>query len=182
MKTLIKSVLLASVFLCAQTSFAEGGYLILGLGQASVDAEEDGVTLEGEDTSLQLGVGFRPSENAAFEFGYMDLGEATDTITVFPGFSFDVSTAADGMFMDVKFGSSSESKVGLFGKMGLFMWDAEGCVEDDCITDDGSDIFFGAGIAFQAGKGSFNLEMLKLSLDDVDVDNIGLAFNLPFGK
>jgi hypothetical protein len=182
MNTLIKSVMLTSAFLYAQASFG-AGYLDLGLGQSTVNYSEEGFALEGEDTYTRIGLGIRASDAAAFEFGFMDLGEITETIQV-PFDSFDVTASADGMYLDVKFGSPADAPVGFFGKIGMLIWDSEICADfaSDCAAEDGNDIFFGGGLAFGSGNAKVNLEIQKFSLDDVDVDTVGISFNFGGGK
>lgn len=67
------------------------------------------------------------------------------------------------------------------------MWEGELCVAFlGCGDDDGNDLFYGGGIAFDMGAGRLNLEILLSELGsdlgDVDVSTLGLSYSFPFGK
>ncbi len=179
MNTLIKTILLSGMFIIAPAAFGAPMYFDIGLGNASVEAEEEGIEVDGSDTYLRIAVGADLSSALSVEGGYWDLGEASDTV-----FGTDVSAAADGLFGDVKGRMKLNSDTELYGKIGLFLWDAEICADGlGCASDDGNDLFYGGGVTFQkVGPGNINLEVLMTSLDDVDVTTFGGSYSIPFGK
>lgn len=156
MNTLLKSILFAGVVLFSQASFAL--YFDGGLGSSDVDA---GGGFDDSDTYIRLGVGDGINKNLAWEAGYWDLG--TD---------FEV----DGFFGNIKAFTDLNRDTQLFGKVGLYMWDALG-------DNDGNDLFFGGGVTFKkVGPGNVNLEILMGDLDDADMTTIGGSYSIPFGK
>lgn len=155
MNTLIKSILFAGAVLFSQASFAL--YFDVGLGSSDVDAGG----FDDSDTYMRLGVGDQINKNLNWEAGYWDLG--TD---------FDVN----GFFGNIKAAMDINSDTQLFGKIGLYMWDAVG-------DSDGTDMFFGGGVTFEKmGPGNLNLEILMGDLDDADATTIGGSYSIPFGK
>jgi hypothetical protein len=156
--------------LFSQASFAL--YFDAGLGSAT--AENDEFDLDGSDTYFKLAIGGELSDALAVEGGYLDLGEAEDG---------PVSGSADGFFGNVKGSHAINSDTRIFGKIGLFIWDSEVCLAGvGCLSDDGNDLFYGGGVGFDIGPGQLNLELLLMSLDDVDVTTIGGSYSIPFGN
>jgi hypothetical protein len=162
MNTLFKSVVFAGAVLFSQASFAL--YFDAGLGSSDVDGRVTipGLgTVEGDDsdTYIRLGVGDKINKNLNWEAGYWDLG--TD---------FDVN----GFFGNIKAATDLNRDTQLFGKVGLYMWDADG-------DNDGIDLFFGGGVTFKkVGPGNINLEILMGDLDESDFTTIGASYSIPF--
>lgn len=143
--------------------FIEGG-----LGNAN--AEEDDI--EGDDMYSRIAAGYQYSDALSFEGGYWDLGEPEDG---------PVIAAADGIYAAVKGTFDTGGSAGVFGRVGLYSWDSTICVRSvGCLDDSGSDIFFGGGVGFAAGPGTFNLELHLMSLEDVDVTTIGASYSYRF--
>ncbi|HEY3487827.1 MAG TPA: outer membrane beta-barrel protein [Gammaproteobacteria bacterium] len=170
MNTFIKSMLFAAAALFAQVSPA--AYLDLGLGNSTVEIDD----FEGSDTYFKVAIGGEISDNITAEGGFWNLGEAEDA---------GVEVSADGLFGDVKFSHDLNSDTSIFGKLGLFMWDGEACA-GVCASDDGNDMFYGAGVGFAVGSGTVNIEILMselgADLGDFDVTTIGGSYSIPFGK
>jgi hypothetical protein len=153
MNTLIKSILFAGAVLFSQSSFAL--YFDGGLGNADVDPVDD------SDIYIRLGVGDRINKNFNWEAGYWDMGTDADV---------------KGFFGNVKAVMDVNSDTQLFGKIGLYMWDAIG-------DNDGIDLFLGGGVTFKkVGPGNVNLEILMGDLDNGDFTTIGGSYSIPFGK
>jgi hypothetical protein len=155
MNTLIKSILLTGAVLFSQASFAL--YFDGGLGNANVDAG----AADDDDIYLKFGVGDGINRNLNWEAGYWNVG--TDA-------------GVNGFFGDLKLFTGINSDTQLFGKVGLYMWDADG-------NNDGTDMFFGGGVTFlKMGPGNLNLELLMGDLEDWDLTTIGASYSIPFGK
>lgn len=155
MNTLIKSILFTGAVLFSQASFAL--YFDAGLGNADLD----GGGVDDSDTYLKLGVGDGINKNLSWEAGFWDVGTDAEV---------------DGFFGDIKAAMDLNSDTQLFGKIGLYMWDAIG-------DNDGSDLFFGGGVTFEkVGPGNINLELLLGDLDGADLMTIGGSYSIPFGK
>lgn len=168
----IISVVAASWLFISGPLLAQNLYLDGALGNANV--QEDDSDLEGDGTYFRVGIGNRYSEAVAFEGGYWDLGEAEDGI---------FSASADGLYFAVKGISKTSETMHLFARVGIYMWDATRCAGGfGCVDDDGSDPFFGGGVGFDAGQGTFNVELHLFELGDYDVQTIGASYTLPLGN
>jgi hypothetical protein len=169
MNTLIRSLVLTGAFLFAPTGFAASLYFDGGLGNADVEGDVTvtvpGVgTFNGEfddsDTYLKLGVGGKINKTWNWEAGYWDIGTEGD---------------ASGFFGNARAAMNLNSDTELFGKIGLYLWDAD--------FSDGSDLFYGGGVTFKkVGPGNINLELLLADLDGFDLMTIGGSYSIPFGK
>jgi hypothetical protein len=155
MNTLIKSILFAGIVLFSHASYAAYSlYFDGGIGRSEVDGGRDD-----SDTYLRLGVGGQIQKNLNWEAGYWDLGTEAEV---------------DGFFGNVKGAIDLNRDTQLFGKAGLYMWNAIG-------DNDGIDLFFGGGVTFKkVGPGNVNVEILMGDLDDADMNTIGASYSIPF--
>lgn len=118
----------------------------VGVGVGSTDYEVD----EFENpTGLSVYLGERVSESLAIEGFYTDFGTAKDEI--FEEVEINASSFGGGLLL----GGEPAPGVNLFVSVGVHAWDAE--VEADIIhlraDDNGSDVFYGFGGAFDIGPG-----------------------------
>lgn len=175
-----------------------GGYFGISVGETDAglsvsDFNDGGVTsgsVDDSDTGWKLFGGFRFSENLAIEGGLFNLGEVTfDGVSNGTGILFaagpvSLDTEVDGLFVAVV-GTIRFNKVGLFGKGGLHMWDADlDLVDSDgsfSASDDETDPMYGIGVEFEASdkiavRGAF--EVFTDILDqDVDLLSIGVLIS-----
>jgi hypothetical protein len=108
-----------------------------------------------------LAVGDKINKTWNWEAGYWDNGTDADV---------------NGFFGDAKASMALNSDTDLFGKIGLYLWDAAG-------DNDGNDLFYGGGVTFKkVGPGNINLELLLADLDGADLMTIGGSYSIPFGK
>jgi hypothetical protein len=153
MNVLLKSILFAGAVLFSQASFAL--YFEGGIGNANIDGRFG----DDDDMYLKLGVGDGINRNLGWEAGYLDLGTDAEV---------------DGFFGDIKLATDLNRDTQLFGKVGLYLWNAIG-------DNDGTDLFFGGGITFKRiGPGNVNVEILLGDLDDADMTTIGASYSVPF--
>jgi OOP family OmpA-OmpF porin len=168
--------------LCSFTGIASaGGYVGAGAGITTVDVCDDingafpGLSCDDEDTGFKIFGGYKANEHFAIEALWADLGEVSVSG---PGGSLSLSV--DG------FGAAAvgilplNEKFGLFGKIGMFMWDISGGGLASGASDDGTDIMFGAGVNWNLTQ-KFGLraewERFDVDGDDVDFLSIGAQFN-----
>ena len=160
MHNLIKSVLFTGMFLSSQVLYAAELYFDGGLGNADVELGN----LDDNDTYMRIGIGGKLSDTLSIEGGFWDLGD-------FSGGGASVSV--DGIYGNLKASMPLEGDLRLFGKVGLYMWDAG--------ADDGNDLFFGGGISFgKVGPGNLSAEVLLMDLDEADATTIGASYSIPF--
>ncbi len=147
------------------------GYFGAGIGSADVEGADD--------SSIKLFGGFRKN-NLGFEIAYHDLGKQEES-----SFGTTASVEITGLeFSGVGYLSVSPT-FDLFGKIGLFSWDADIALTGfRGVSVDGSDLIFGLGAQYNpSDKISIRLEYQTTTLDvndvdfDTDVISIGVAFN-----
>jgi hypothetical protein len=149
MNTLIKSILFAAMVCVAQISSAAQLYFDPGIGLADGDGDSE--------LYLKLGMGGKLSKELSVEGGYLDIDQV------------------DGFFGNVKYSHRLNKDTQLFGKLGLYIWDAG--------PADGNDLLFGGGVTFEkVGPGDVNLELLLTDLDGSDVTLIGATWSIPIGR
>ncbi len=186
------------VSLLTANAFAVEPYIQAQVGQSNIDVDLD----DDNDTYYGIGVGVNVSENLAFEAGYKDFGEASESAKE-DGVTVDASVEATAFTIaavgKLPLGSSAK----LFGKIGLDIWETETTIKGSGLgvsrtwsdSDDGADLSFAVGAAFDITESTdihieyqlhkfeyqFENEELGLNLsDDADVDVIAVGLNFSF--
>jgi len=179
---ILKGMLLAAAMLPA-SAIADSGFYIGGsAGGATIEADLGGVSIPGlpssldeDDTALKAFIGYRfelPVISVAVEGGYVDLGEPDILIAGDP-LKFDVT--------GVNLWGLASLDLGLFdvfGKLGYISWDVEADYLGASESEDGSDLGYGLGAAFDLGRLQIRGEYEIYDLDDADVSmlSVGLAY------
>ena len=187
MKSLITLLSALALLVSFGTSHAQG-YFGASFGQSSVD--EDGFD---DSNGYRITVGYNVNPNVAVEGSYTNAGEFDveddflAVLEIIAGVPLEgASVEVDGLEFAVVGKAPLSETVSLFGKIGIFMWDADftidsvsfGSVSD---SDDGSDPFYGAGISFGIGQRvALNLEYLFYEASDGDVDVLGAGVMVNF--
>lgn len=164
--TLTLIVGLSAICMSVAVATERGGYFGFAAGQTNSDFRagdfDDGSitssSVDDTDTGWKLygGYRFRVSTviDTALEYGFVDLGEAIfDGVSDGTGFFWfpgpvRADVEADGLYVAYVVGKAF-GKWSLFGKFGLFKWDAELGIVDSgpafSDDDDGTDAMYGAG-------------------------------------
>lgn len=156
------------------------GYIGAGVGQTAVDICDDLTALgvpqcDDKDTGVKIFGGYNINQNFGVEAAWMDLGEVsasgggTTATAELDGFSL----AGVGMF-------PINQDLRVFGKVGLFMWDVTGGGAAAGISEDGTDLMFGAGVGwnFMRNLGvRAEWERFDVDGDNVDFLSVGVQFN-----
>lgn len=166
----MKKFLLATSVFFSTATFA-GGYIggSVGMSDAS-DGFDDG-------TSFALTAGYEINPNFALEASYVDLGDMEDDIA--PVWTI----SADGFNFSAIAKAPVAESVELFGKVGLFVWDAT--VEEDGYgelgSEDGTDISLGFGVAAEVMPNlSVVAEYQRFKIEDGDVNNYSIGAKYKF--
>jgi OmpA-OmpF porin, OOP family len=169
-----KTKLIGAIFVAlgmTGTALAENGfYAGASIGQATVDACEGVTNCDDEDTSWKIFGGWELHRNIAIEAAWVDLGEISGS---FGGLA--VSAEADGWTLAGKGMLPLNEQFGVFGKLGMIMWDVEGGGAASGIDDDGTDLIYGLGAQYMFSD-RFGIvgewEWYDID-DDVDLFSIG---------
>jgi OOP family OmpA-OmpF porin len=159
-----------------------GGYVGVGVGQGDVELDDDDISFKGDDTGWKVFGGYRFIKWFGIEGGYVDLGSAADSFG-----RFEVEVDPDG-FDAFAMGVYPIGPVELFAKAGLILWDVKANIDgpggfSDSDDDDGTDLAYGVGVAFNIGD-KFAVraewEMFDIDVDDVSTDvsmiSVGAAY------
>lgn len=154
-------------------------YAGVGVGTTSADVCDDlaGLGLTGcddKDTGFKLYFGKGINQNLAVEIGWVDLGKVAATG---PGGSARVS--ADGIQAAALGIVPVNPRFGVFGKVGLYLWDVSATGPGGSLSDDGSDIMFGLGLYWNLAQ-QLDLraewEQFDLDGDDITMISVGLRY------
>jgi opacity protein-like surface antigen len=165
-----------------------------GLGRADVDADFDNADLGGtpidldiddDSTAWRLFAGYRFNRYVGVEGGYINFDEF-DTSASAAGQTAELEAEADGYTLALTGAIPLGERFAITGRAGYLFWDADAKIRVNGATlesddESGSDVFFGAGLEFSVNdrfalRGVYDV----YSLDDVDVDYIGLEAEFRF--
>ena len=195
MKKLILTILAFSM-LSFQSVKSEEFYIGIDYLNNEIDTGITNVssTLDEKDSGYSLYAGFPMSENLDLEVSYNDFGEASlsgnnGNQFIYEGTTYQFTTTATISASATSIGFAAKPKVEisegvvLYGKLGVHNWDSELNITSTNTTanadDDGSDVFYGAGIEINLAnlKGRVGYSLYDLDGEDVDSINVGLSYN-----
>ena len=163
---LLKSTLPALI-LCtmASTAYAESGwYLGASLGNSEVgfqDTDTSSIDVDDSDTGFKITTGLKFTILAA-EASYIDFGKIEGANSSIEVSGFDAFAVM----------SMGLGPVEAFGKLGGFVWDAEGEYSvDDAVSsfeDDGFSPAIGLGVGFNLGDMGVKAEYEYFDIDEFD--------------
>ncbi len=114
---------------------------------ASIGASKDAVLYQDESVAFELGAGFMPFENLAFELSYLYAGVSE--------IDFNEDITVSGLTTSLVAILPVVDTLSLFAKIGLYHWEAEGVVRDRWgndlwryEVDSASDLLYGFGLQF----------------------------------
>lgn len=155
-----------------------GWYAGFGIGQSSFDdpcPAGFGITsCDDSDTSWKIFGGYQFNTNWGVEFGYVDLGKIS-----FSGPGFSGSADADGLEVVGVGTYPINPQFSIYGKLGLFNWDASANVSGFGASDSGTDLTLGFGVQYKFTKNLFGRAEWQ-HYDDVDVDVLGISIVFKF--
>ena len=175
--------------LAATQASAQGGFLGGSLGQ--VDFDEDVTTglidanksVDGKDTAWKIFGGYMFNRHFGIEAAYLNLGEVSYSGT-FGGLPVTGGKIEVTGFNISAIGNLPVSEqFSVFGKIGLFLWDAEASDTTGGLpfsgSEDGSDISFGVGVGYQFTRNlgvRAEWEMFKANEGDATLISLGLVW------
>ena len=194
MKKIAIIILSISVFL-TQSLRAEGVYMGIDYLNNKIDTGVTNISsnLDEKDTGYSLYAGMPINENLDIEISYQDFGEAS--LSGVSGNQFKVGSTtyqftttatiaaeADSFGIAAKPKYNINDNITVYGKLGIHSWESTLSVNAATgsanVTEDGTDIFYGAGIqvAFNNLSARVGYTIYDLDGEDVDSINAGLAF------
>ena len=155
--TIIALALACGAALAASQASAQA-YLGGSIGQSDIDEQIatgliTGGSVDGTDTAFKIFGGYMFNRHFGLEAAYVDLGEASYSGN-FGGLPVTGGRVeVSGMNISALGALPIGERFSLFGKIGLFMWDAEASDTTGGIPfsaqEDGTDVSFGIGLGYQ---------------------------------
>jgi OOP family OmpA-OmpF porin len=186
----VAALALGSISMSAHAATADQigkGYVFIG-GNYAIDADLSGVSGASHSTE-SLGVslmgGFRLNDNLALEGGYRDLGVSRLTDSSGDYFEVDIDGLALGVTGIMPIGVGTE----IYAGAGLYAWDSDGIavIGGTVISgkNDGNDLFFKFGVAFNTNASSMiHVEYATQELDgggaELNIDNLTVGVSFSF--
>lgn len=176
--------LIPTFFLSPAIAQADSGLYVAGsIGSATLDEDFGGFNVNDDVEAYRLLAGWQFGDSFGIEGGYQNFGDFTETIDL-GGVTARTNLTADGWTLGGTLGLPLNEQFSLFGRAGVFMWDAD--VEVDGIraaVEDDSNPYYGGGAKFEISP-NFTLlgDWTRYELDDVDSDVISIGFQYRFGR
>jgi OOP family OmpA-OmpF porin len=189
MKLNTKKALIASAFALsgalAATQASAQAFIGGSIGQSDIEDDVAGSlitsgSVDGKDTGWKVFGGYMFNRHFGVEAAYVDLGEASYSGD-FNGAPVTGGKVEINGFNVAAIGSYPiNEQFSIFGKIGLFMWDAEASDTTGGVPfsakDDGSDISFGFGVGYSFTKNlGVRAEWERFKTDDADADLISIG-------
>jgi OmpA-OmpF porin, OOP family len=140
-----------------------------------------GVSCDDSDTALSIFGGYQFNKNFGAEFGYTDLGKVKIS-----GGGNSASIEASGFEISAVGTFPINPQFSLYGKLGMFLWDADFKSNLGNVSDDGADLTYGIGVRWNFAKNLALQAQWQRYNDvgdtnttgkaDVDVIGVGLLF------
>ncbi|WP_405231720.1 porin family protein [Lentisalinibacter salinarum] len=169
--------LLAGLML-GTSALAEGFYVGGGVGFTQIEDEEDGISFDDTPIGWRVFAGYEFTPNFALEGGYLDSGEAEDTIL---GEDVEADLTAWTLTGLGILPINDSWKV--FGKLGYYDGESEVSVLGFSAEDDESGLTLGAGTRYDVTQ-QFSVRA-DFDWYDSDIDtlwSLGIAVQFMFGN
>ena len=187
----------ALFLLCFQSVKAEEFYVGIDYLQNTYDTgiENISANLDEEDDGYSLYAGWPINENLDIEASYQDFGEASlsgvsGNQFKFDGTTYEFNATATLAASVTSLGFAAKPKfeisdgVMLYGKLGFHNWKSELSITSTTATasadDNGSDVFYGAGIQVSLENLNGRVGYSKFDLDGDYVNSINLGLSYSF--
>lgn len=159
--------------MAADTGFYLGGSLGIAFieseGDLSIGDRIEDFDIDDDDFSWKAYIGFQFLPWLGVEGGYVDFGDVDGAST-----GGVVSTGVDGWNAFVV-GTLPVGPVDVFAKFGIIWWNVDVDFADDLddlddtqFSNDGNDLAYGVGAAFNIGRLGLRAELELFDIDDVD--------------
>lgn len=186
-KTLVAAALALSGALAAAQASAQG-FVGGSIGQSDIDDEiASGLitsgTVDGKDTAWKIFGGYMFNRHFGLEAAYVNLGEVTYSGSFFGSPVTGGKVEVTGFNISALGSYPVNEQFSVFGKIGLFLWDAEASDTTGGVpfsaTDDGVDLSFGIGVGYYFTRNlgvRAEWEFFETSNADANLISIGLLW------
>ena len=160
-----------------------GLFIGASFGNTTIEDDFDGFALDADVNSYRLVTGFQFGDMLGLEVGYQDFGELNELVTIGTITSealIDANGWTAGATLDLPVGD----RFSLFGRAGVFFWDADVTVDGFSIELPGDENpYYGAGARVKVSP-NFSLigDWTRFELDSANADTISIGFQYRFGQ
>jgi len=171
----MKSAALIALSMLAIAPLASAADKFWYVGAGAVESDLGFEALDNSATGWKVFGGYRFTRIIAAEAGYLDTGDAEQTIE-----GTDVTLNASGTHVSVVAAWPIGESFALHARAGMIDWDAELTLSDDLGSEtsdaNGQDLYWGAGATLNFGESlGLRLEYEVPEIEDVDVTSISLS-------
>jgi len=176
--------LVLATFLVPSLATAETGLFVgASIGSSHLEDDFSNFNIDTDANAYRFVGGFQFTDYFGIEAGYHNFGDFSETIDLGPVLS-RTTISADGWTLGGTLGLPLSDQVSLYGRAGVFFWDADVDVDGfsiDVPEDENS--YYGGGAKFDVTR---NLSLLgdwtRYELDTIDSDVISIGFQYRFGR
>ena len=156
-------------------------YVGASIGNARLDDNFDGFRIDTDTNAYSFFGGIQFSDTFGIEAGYLNFGDFTHSVDL-GGLLSRTDISGDGWTLGGTLALPITQNLSLFGKGGVFFWDADISVDGFSIDTPGDDNpYYGGGLKLDLGdRLSLTGDWTVYELDVVETDVISLGFNYRF--
>ncbi len=168
------------MLLAGPISAQAGGFFVGGsIGQASLDEDFDGLTVDDNSTAIRIVAGWRFNDYFALEGGYHDFGDFEQTFDN-AGVPGPAKLSADGFTLGAVGSIPVSERFALTGRAGMFFWNGTAEVNNvSQATPEDSNLYLGAGVSFDlSNRLQLTGDWTRYELEDAvsGVFSVGLQY------
>lgn len=158
-----------------------GAYVGASIGNARLDDNFDGFGIDTDADAYRLFGGIQFSDAVGIEAGYLNFGDFSETVDL-GGLLSRTDITGDGWTLGATLALPLSENLSLFGKGGVFFWDADISVDGFSIDTPGDDNpYYGGGLKLELGDNlSLTGDWTVYEFDILETDVISLGFNYRF--
>ena len=156
-------------------------YVGASIGNARLDDNFGGFGIDTDAEAYRFFGGIQFGDIFGVEAGYLNFGDFTESVDL-GGLLSRTDISGDGWTLGATLALPLSQNLSVFGKGGVFFWDADISVDGFSIDTPGDDNpYYGAGLKLDLGD-SFSLtgDWTVYEFDVLEIDVISLGFNYRF--
>ena len=178
--TLAAAILL--ILVSPQYATADSGlYVGASIGSAHLDDNIGNFGIDTDTGAYRFFGGIQLGDSLGLEAGYLNFGDFTESVDL-GGLLSRADVTGDGWTLGATLALPLSDSLSLYGKGGVFFWDADISVDGFSIDTPGDENpFIGAGLKVDLGS-NFALtgDWTRYEFDVLETDVISLGFNYQF--
>ncbi len=180
MTTLVAAALLTTAMPPTAEAHPDA-YVGASIGNARLDDDFDGFGIDTDTNAYRFFGGIQLGETLGIEAGYLNFGDFTETVDL-GGLLSRTDISGDGWTLGGTLSLPLSNNLSIFGKGGVFFWDADITIDGFSIDTPGDDNpYWGGGLKLDLGD-NFSLlgDWTVYEFDVLETDVISIGFQYRF--